>query len=71
MRIEHAMHNLFSLSLRSRVPYDIAALNSAVRVLEILSHTDDIIESKYGCIILEGYADVIDQMKEVFKEVKE
>lgn len=47
------------------------ALDKTIDVLEILSNTDDIIKSKYDCIIIEGYADVIDQMKEVFKEVKE
>ena len=37
---------------------------------EILANADKIIESRYGCVIIEGYADVIDQMNEVFKEVK-
>lgn len=71
MRIEHVMHNLFALRLRSRVPSDIIALNNAIKALEILSNADNIIESNYGCLTLEGYADVIDQMKEVFKEVDE
>ena len=35
----------------------------------ILSNADKIIESKYGCVIIEDYADVIDKMNEVFKEV--
>ena len=35
----------------------------------ILANADKIIESKYGCVIIEGYADVIDEMNEVFKEV--
>lgn len=35
---------------------------------EILVNADNIIESEYGCVIIEGYADVIDQMNEVFKE---
>lgn len=34
---------------------------------EILANADKIIESEYGCVIVEGYADVIDQMKEVYK----
>ena len=32
---------------------------------EILANADKIIESRYGCVIVEGYADVIDQMREV------
>ena len=36
---------------------------------EILANADNIIESKYGCVIIEGYADVIDKMNEVYKEV--
>jgi abortive infection bacteriophage resistance protein len=36
---------------------------------EILANADRIIESEYGCVILEGYADVLDKMNEVFKEV--
>ena len=36
---------------------------------EILTNADKIIASEYGCVIIEGYADVIDQMNEVFKEV--
>jgi hypothetical protein len=35
----------------------------------ILANADKIIESEYGCVIIEGYADVIDQMNEVFREV--
>jgi hypothetical protein len=34
----------------------------------ILANADKIIESEYGCVIIEGYADVIDKMNEVFKE---
>lgn len=37
---------------------------------EILTNADKIIESEYGCVIVEGYADVIDQMKEVYKRGK-
>lgn len=37
---------------------------------EILANADKIIESEYGCVIVEGYADVIDQMKEVYKRGK-
>ena len=36
---------------------------------EILANADKIIESEYGCVIIEGYADVIDQMIEVYMEV--
>lgn len=36
---------------------------------EILTNADKIIASEYGCVIIEGYADVIDQMNEVLKEV--
>lgn len=36
---------------------------------EILANADKIIESEYGCVIIEGYKDVIDQMNEVFQEV--
>ena len=36
---------------------------------EILANADKIIESEYGCVIVEGYVDVIDQMNEVYKEV--
>ena len=36
---------------------------------EILANADNIIESQYGCVIIEGYADVVDQMNEVFKEM--
>lgn len=35
----------------------------------ILANADKIIESEYGCVIIEGYKDVIDQMNEVFEEV--
>ncbi|MEE3309443.1 hypothetical protein [Sharpea azabuensis] len=35
----------------------------------ILAKADKIIESEYGCVIIEGYKDVIDQMNEVFQEV--
>lgn len=33
----------------------------------ILANADRIIESEYGCVIIEGYKDVIDQMNEVFR----
>ena len=36
----------------------------------ILANADKLIESEYGCVIIEGYADVLDKMNEVFKEVK-
>ena len=36
---------------------------------KILANADRIIESEYGCVIIEGYKDVIDQMNEVFEEV--
>ena len=36
---------------------------------KILANADRIIESEYGCVIIEGYKDVIDQMNEVFREV--
>lgn len=36
----------------------------------ILAKADKIIESEYGCVIIEGYKDVIDQMNEVFQEIK-
>ena len=36
---------------------------------EILVNAEKIIASTYGCVIIEGYKDVIDQMNEVFKEV--
>ena len=35
----------------------------------ILANADKIIESEYGCVIIEGYADVIDKMNEVFRRV--
>ena len=35
----------------------------------ILANADRIIESEYGCVIIEGYKDVIDQMNEVYSEV--
>ena len=35
---------------------------------KILANADRIIESEYGCVIIEGYKDVIDQMNEVFRE---
>ena len=35
---------------------------------EILENADKIIKSKYGCVIIEGYADIIDKMNEVYKE---
>lgn len=35
---------------------------------EILENADKIIKSEYGCVIIEGYADIIDKMKEVYKE---
>lgn len=38
---------------------------------EILANADKIIESEYGCVILEGYADVVDRMIEVFMEVND
>lgn len=47
------------------------ALDMTIEVLEILSNADKIIKSAYSCVIVEGYADVIYQMKKVFKEVKE
>ena len=34
---------------------------------EILTHVDDIIASEYGCVIIEGYGDVVDHMNEVFE----
>ena len=34
---------------------------------EILENADKIIKSEYGCVIVEGYADVIDKMNEVYK----
>lgn len=36
---------------------------------EILANADKIIESQYGCVIIEGYADVVDQMIEIYMEV--
>jgi hypothetical protein len=36
---------------------------------EILANADNIIASEYGCVIIEGYRDVIDRMNEVFKEM--
>lgn len=36
---------------------------------KILANADRIIESEYGCVIIEGYKDVIDQMNEVYMEV--
>ena len=36
---------------------------------EILANAEKTIASTYGCVIIEGYADVIEQMKEVFEEV--
>lgn len=44
-------------------------IDMAIKVLDILANADEIIKSRYGWIIVEGYADVIDQMKEVFEEV--
>ena len=35
---------------------------------EILANADNIIVSIYGCVIFEGYADVIDRMKEIYKK---
>ena len=35
----------------------------------ILANADRIIASEYGCVIIEGYKDVLDQMNEVFREV--
>lgn len=35
---------------------------------EILENADKIIKSEYGCVIIEGYADIIDMMNEVYKE---
>ena len=35
---------------------------------EILENADKIIKSEYGCVIIEGYADIIDKMNEVYKE---
>ena len=34
---------------------------------EILENADKIIKSEYGCVIIEGYADIIDKMNEVYK----
>ena len=36
---------------------------------KILANADKIIASEYGCVIIEGYADIIDKMNEVYKEV--
>lgn len=36
---------------------------------EILENADNIIKSEYGCIIIEGYADVVDKMNKVYKEM--
>ena len=36
---------------------------------EILTNADKIIASEYGCVIIEGYADLIDQMNELFKDL--
>lgn len=36
----------------------------------ILANADRLIESEYGVVIIEGYKEVIDQMNEVFMEVK-
>lgn len=47
----------------------IEANTMAIKVLDLLANADKISESIYGCVILEGYADVLNQMKEVFKEV--
>ena len=46
----------------------IEANTMAIKVLELLANADKISESIYGCVILEGYADVIAQMRELFKE---
>ena len=35
---------------------------------KILANADKIIESQYGCVIIEGYADVVDQMIEIYME---
>ena len=35
---------------------------------EILANADKLIESEYGYVIIEGYADVVAKMNEVFKE---
>lgn len=35
---------------------------------EILANASKIIESQYGCVIIEGYADVVDQMIEIYME---
>ena len=35
---------------------------------EILANADKIIESQYGCVIIEGYADVVDRMIEIYME---
>ena len=37
---------------------------------ELLENADNIIKSEYGCVIIEGYADVIDKMNKVYKEIK-
>lgn len=34
---------------------------------KILANADKIIASEYGCVIIEGYADIIDKMNEVYK----
>lgn len=36
---------------------------------EILANADKIILSEYGCVIIEGYRDVIDRMIEIYMEV--
>lgn len=45
----------------------IEANTMAIEVLDLLANADKISESIYGCVILEGYADVLNQMKELFK----
>lgn len=47
----------------------VKAFDVAIKVLGILENADNIIESEYGCVIIEGYADVVDQMKEACKGV--
>ena len=36
----------------------------------LIANADKLIESEYGVVIIEGYADVLSQMKEIYEEVK-
>lgn len=36
---------------------------------KLIANADKLIESEYGVVIIEGYKDVLDQMKEIYEEV--